>query len=87
VTGASIARALPAAAWAVATALDTEHPRFAGHACWAALRSAFHTLPDPVRREALVRLVLEEADRIDYDAGLAWAPADRHARTAHTSGG
>jgi hypothetical protein len=88
VSRARILAAVPAAAAAVAEVLATAgRPRFAGHEAWGRLRAAFHVLPDAVRREVIVRLVLEEAKRIDRDEALAWRPADRSARTAHASGG
>jgi hypothetical protein len=87
VSAERIAVALPAAAAALETALETAHPKFVGHASWTALRSAFHVLPDAVRREAIARLLLEEADRVERDASLVWGPVDRHARVGMASGG
>jgi len=83
-----IARAVPAAAAAAMEALAADaRPRFAGHEAWGRLRVQFHTLPDAVRREIVIRLVLEEAERLDHETANAWGPSDRTARTAHASGG
>jgi hypothetical protein len=88
VSRARILAAVPAAAAAATEALATDgRPRFAGHEAWGRLRRLFHVLPDPVRREVVVRLVLEEADRIEHEQANAWGPSDRTARTAHASGG
>jgi hypothetical protein len=46
----------------------TTPPRWSSPPQWPGLRSAFHVLPDPVRRECIVRLLLEEADqRVAHD--------------------
>jgi hypothetical protein len=48
-----------------------DKPRFRDTAWWPAHRQAFHTLPDDARREAIIRLVLEQVDRDAADAGLS----------------
>ncbi len=73
--------AVLAAATAVTGALpavDSRGPRWAGGEHWSRLRAAFHCLPEMARREAITRLVLEEAERIEADRGLEWRPAERH---------
>jgi len=42
-------------------------PRFANHEGYGRLRAAFHVLPDGLRRETAVRLMLEEVARLDGD--------------------
>jgi hypothetical protein len=50
-------------------------PRFSRDASWPTIRAAFHSLADVPRREAIVRLVLEEQERIDRDRAASWSPA------------
>jgi len=47
----------------------TVPPRWSSPPAWGPLRAAFHVLPDAERREAIVRLLLEEAERIAHDEG------------------
>lgn len=51
--------------------------RWAGDESWGPLRSMFHRLPDAVRRECIVRLVLEEHARAEHDDGASMAEHGR----------
>ena len=65
----------PLKASAVAEALTTaaskilrlERERFNLPPAWPSLRSTFHALPDDARRLMLLKLLLEEAHRIDLE--------------------
>jgi hypothetical protein len=73
IPSSTIATAIVQAAGLIAAEVG-KNPRFKGDS-FAALRTAFHVLPDDVRREALARLVIEEAERIAHDTAASWTKA------------
>ncbi len=90
VRGDQVETAILAAAQAVMATfpgVDSRGPRWAGGEYWPRLRAAFHVLPEAARREAIVRLVLEESERLEQDHGLQWRPAERHQGQAPRGGG
>lgn len=80
-----VATAILAGADAVAQALkdkDNRPPRFVGGESWGPLRQAFHVLPDDERREAIVRLLVEEAGRVANDSAASWSGSRRRPASA-----
>ena len=68
---ADVAAVIAAAAKLVVDQLKTDRPRLEVGDRWGAVRAAFHVVPDDFRRAAIVRLILEEDDRIRHDAGAS----------------
>jgi len=84
IRAAEVAAAVVVGAVAMAPELapSTQHagPRWNPHEAFGPLRAAFHALPDAVRREAIARLLCEEAGRLANERDLAWqahGPASR----------
>lgn len=78
----AIARAIVAGAEAIAPLLrgaDGRPPRFVAGDAWKRLRPMFHTSGDAERREAIVRLLLEELERIQHDDAVTLKPFGIHA--------
>jgi hypothetical protein len=66
---AAVADALERAAAAVAA---TEKERFSMPSEWAEMRRSFHTIGEAERRLVLLRLILDEGQRIATDRGNDW---------------
>lgn len=84
-----VSEAIELAAEAMGPALairsrPTADPRFRSSEAWGGLRAHFHSLGDEARREAILRLVLEEAGRIRADRDVSFQPKAKnhgHSRT------
>jgi len=81
VKAAQVLAAIPLAVEAMRSLLapgnmgPSVYPRWTSPPSWGPLRASFHVLPDAIRREAIVRLLLEEAERIEHEAGASLQPS------------